>query len=291
MPEHAATIQQLFVRHSVSVKLKSQIEFQAGYPVFFSPEASPGLAAILWSPIMFTLMWVLSHGAWEAMRDFGSVIIAALQSGMQEISGKEIESQAARLEAGDRSLVAVDCAVRIGQGEELPIPSWIPNISDAQNIEQEAVRELWFIAISWMLMHEFQHIFFAAEGIEFNSLLDEEIACDKAAFKWLIADSDSYAHSKKQAADKVLGKRAMGALVGLFCIAWLSGQDKSVTHPPAATRLGLLLDEIGDRPAAHFWSFAAGLIYILVPDRDTVALNGSSSARAAVLSLAQGLPL
>jgi hypothetical protein len=62
------------------------------------------------------------------MRDYGSVILTAYISGAERLNGAEIERTALGLGASDKALLAIDCAVRIARGEEMPLPAWLPNI-------------------------------------------------------------------------------------------------------------------------------------------------------------------
>ena len=287
MPERAEAIGALLANYSVRIRLTPDIEFQPGQPVDFSPGTA--FSVIRWPPIMFSLMWVLVHGAWEAMRDYGSVILTAYTSGAESFNGAEIERRALELGASDKALLAIDCAVRIARGEEVPLPAWLPNISEINNIEHAAVRELWLLAIVWMLLHEFEHIAIRERDKCFSLPIDEELACDKAAFDWLLSDVDEFATASDQPADKVRGKRAMGALIALFCIVWLSERDASSSHPPAIQRLAVLLDEIGEKEAGRFWQFAAGLIFVVDRKREAIAFPRPDTVRGIVLALAKGL--
>ena len=287
VPEHAETIRRMFLDIPIRVRLTPDIEFQAGSPVNVSPSAV--YQTILWPPQMSTLMWLLAHGAWETMRDYGSVILTAYLSDAEILAAAEIESAALKLGTTDKALLVIDCAVRTARGEEVTLPAWLPNLSDTADIEHAAVRELWLLATVWMLLHECQHLVFAHAKVKFPTETDEELACDKAASVLLLADLDKFASSSKQPADKVRGKRAMGALIGLFCIAWLEKRGPNSIHPPIVERLAILLAEIGERDAGRFWEFAVGLIYVLDRNRETVAFPRTGTIRDVVLALAEGL--
>jgi Peptidase U49 len=171
----------------------------------------------------------------------------------------------------------------------VPLPTWLPNISEIDNIQHAAVRELWVLAIVWMLLHEFQHIAFKEQNRTFCRSIDEELACDKAAFDWLLAHVDEFATASNQPADKVRAKRGMGALIALFCIVWLSERDTGSSHPPAIQRLAILLEEIGEKDAGRFWEFAAGLIFVVDNKRQTIAFPRPDTIRDIVLALGKGL--
>lgn len=287
VPEHAPAIRQLFSDYSIRVRLTPDIEFRRGQPVDCSPSAI--FSVIQWPPIMYTLMWLLAHGAWEVMRDYGSVILTAYHTGALSVTSAEIEKAALGLGASDKGLRAIDCAVRTARGEVVALPDWLPNISDPENVQHAAVRELWLLAIVWMLLHELQHILIRQKNIQFDVWLDEELACDEAASTWLLSDLERYSVSSKQAAEKVRGKRAMGAIIGLFCVGWLSDRDQSSTHPPIFQRLAILINALGETDAGLFWSFAAGLIYVLDRNREKVDFPHPCTIRDVVLALAEGL--
>lgn len=287
MPEQSLAIRELFTHYAVEIQLTSEVDFQPGQGPQFSPEVA--FSVIRWPPIMFSLMWVLAHGAWEAMRDYGSIVLSRYFSGAESVKRSEIENDASTLGVSGKALEAIDCAVQIAHGKAVDLPSWLPNVDNTSNIEQEAIRELWFLAIAWMLLHEFQHIVFKEQSTSFARDIDEELACDKAAFDWLLSKVDEFAGASRQPADKVRGKRAMGALIALFCIVWLSDRDESATHPPVIQRLSVLLAEIGEKEAGLFWEFAVGLMYVLDGNKERFTFPRPGTVRDVVLVLAKGL--
>ncbi len=286
VPEHAGTIRRIFSDIPVRVRLTPEVEFDVGRPI----KASPGalFKTILWPPQLSMLMWLLAHGGWETMRDYGSVIVTAYLSGSESVTATEIESEALKRGASDKALLIIDCAIRTARGEEVTLPEWLPNISEAKNIEHAAVRELWQLATAWMLLHELQHLIFADTEAKFENDTDEERACDKGATDRLLADLEEFANSSGQPADKVRGKRAMGALIGLFCIAWLEKPGPHSIHPPIIERLAILLAKVGEKDAGLFWPFAAGLVYVLNRNRGTVVFPRPGTIREVVLALAEG---
>jgi hypothetical protein len=287
VPEHATAIRELFSKHSVHVRLTPDFEFRPGQPIDCSPGAA--FSTILWPPQMYTLMWLLAHGAWEVMRDYGSVILAAYYGEAPTITRTEIDKAARELGADEKGLLAIYCARRTALGEEVCLPPWLPNITDAKNIEHAAVRELWLLAIVWMLLHELQHIAIKDDELLCDGCIDEELSCDKAAAGWLFSDIERYANDSQQPADKIRGKRAMGTLVGLFCIGWLSDYDRSETHPAIGQRLAILLDSMGESDASWFWAFAAGLIYVLSGNGEVITFPRPGSIRDLVVLLADSL--
>lgn len=220
-PERADALQKLFDDHHVRIRHTSLDQFRHGEVVDPSPSALWGV--IQFPPIMHTLAWLLSHGGWEAMRNYGAAIVSYQMKGLA-FSDADVEAALSRYPEAARCAEIIDCAIRNVQGSETPPPTWLPNINDTSpdpntNRQYDAVRELWLIAQCWFFFHELQHILFQADRNAFSNLPDEELACDAKATSWLLAGVESYSAQKRdEAPDKVRGKRAMGMLVGLFCI-------------------------------------------------------------------------
>jgi hypothetical protein len=287
-PERAVALQKLFDDHVVRVRHTSLDQFRQGEVVDPSPSALWGV--IQFPPIMHTLAWLLIHGGWEAMRNYGAAIISFQMVGAG-FSGAAVEAALTRYPDTARCTEVIDCAVRNVQGTEVSPPSWLPNIngtaSDPEtNRQYDAVRELWFIAQCWFLLHELQHILFQADGKEFSDRPQEELACDTKATSWLLDGVEFYSKEVKEAPDKVRGKRAMGMLVGLFCIGWLSPPSGSASHPPLQGRLRILLEQVGALDAARFWDFAVGLLFALSKDRNTIQFSANATMRDIALLLA-----
>jgi hypothetical protein len=282
MPENVRAVLEVFSVYSIRVRLTPDVDFRPGEPIDFSPDAA--FSTVRWRPIMYSLMWVLAHGAWEAMRYYGSAVLVAYTSGVRSVSPMEIGRAASQRVDHDKAIEAIDCAIRLARGENAPLPEWLPNIDAASNVEQAAVRELWFVAIVWMLLHETQHIVFRESSTTPADVIQEELACDHAACDWLFSNVDAFG-ADPDSVPLARAKRAMGALVAMFCIAWLSKGRLSSTHPDVVSRLTLLLDSVGEHDAGRFWEFAVGLIFVLARDREMIEFPTSGKIRDLVLTL------
>ena len=288
-PERADALQKLFDDHQVRVRHTTLDQFRQGEVVDPSPSALWGV--IQFPPIMHTLAWLLIHGGWEAMRNYGAAIISYQMVGLA-FSGADVEAALTRYPETARCAEIINCTVQNVQGSDAPPPPWLPNINDTSpdpdtNRQYDAVRELWLIAQCWFLFHELQHILFQAEGKVFLDLRQEELACDAKATSWLLDGVEFYSAQKHdEAADKVRGKRAMGMLVGLFCIGWLAPLGGSATHPPLQARLRILLEQIGAHDAARFWDFAVGLLFVLAKGRKSIQIPAGAAMRDIALQIA-----
>jgi hypothetical protein len=290
-PERAAALQKIFDDHGIRVSHTSSNKFEPGQVVDPSPTTVMGI--ILYPPIMHTLAWLLIHGGWEAMRNYGAAIIS-LQLVGASFSGSDIEGILARFPDTKRCAEAIKCAVDSVRGVETPLPSWLPNINDTNpdvdiNRQYYAVRELWFIAQCWFLYHELQHILFGIKQKKFSDLPQEELACDSKAIAWVLAGAEFYSNQKSEPAGKVRGKRAMGILVGLFCIGWLSARDGSDSHPPLKERVRILLEQVGTQDTAQFWNFAVGLLFVLSKDQKVIQISAQSTIRDIALQIANSI--
>ncbi len=271
-PERADALQRLFDDHGVRVRHTSLDQFRQGETVDPSPNAIMGI--IQFPPIMHTLSWLLIHGGWEAMRNYGAAIISFQIVGAA-FCGADVETTLTQYPDTARCSEAIDCAVRNVQGSEVPLPSWLPNVNDTNsaldiNRQYDAVRELWFIAQCWFLLHELQHILLVAEGKTFADFLEEELACDSRATAWLLDGVDFYSGQRpNESPDKVRGKRAMGILIGLFCIGWLSAPGGSVSHPPLKERLTILFEQVGDARCCTFLEFRCRAFVCSIKEPET----------------------
>jgi hypothetical protein len=289
-PERADVLQKHFDDHRIRVRHTSLDAFRKGEVVDPSPNTIWGI--IQFPPIMHTLAWLLVHGGWEAMRNYGAAIIY-FQTVGAAFSGVNVETALTQFPDTARCNEVIDCAVRSVQGSEVTPPSWLPNVNDTNqdpdvNRQYDAVRDLWLIAECWFLLHELQHILLAAAKENFPDFPSEELACDTRATAWLLDGVDCYSDQRpNEPPDKVRGKRAMGILVGLFCIGLLSPPGGSLSHPPLKERLKKLLEQVGTQDAARFWEFAVGLLFVLSKERKSCQFPAKTTIRDIALLLAE----
>ena len=288
-PERADALRKLFDDHSILVRYTPSDKFEQGEAVEASPNTFMGV--IQFPPVMHTLSWLLVHGGWEAMRNYGTVIKSFKLLGAG-FNGTNIEAVLNQNPEIAKCTEIIDCAVKNSRGMRTPLPSWLPNIIDTSpdpdiNRQYDAVRELWLIAQCWFLLHELQHILFRVEERDFLDFRLEELACDTEATAWVLEGVECYSAQTKEPCNKVRGKRAMGILVGLFCIGWLSEPGGTVSHPPLKERLRILLEQVGAHDAGRFWDFAVGLLFVLSKDQKTVQFPANTTMRGIALQLAE----
>jgi hypothetical protein len=155
-PERADALQKLFDDHGVRVRHSALDEFRQGEVVDPSPNALWGV--IQFPPIMHTLTWLLIHGGWEAMRNYGAAIVRFQMVGVA-FGGVNVGQALTRFPETARCTEIIDYAIQNVQGSEAPMPAWLPNINDSSpdpeiNRQYVAVRELCLIAQCWFLPHE-----------------------------------------------------------------------------------------------------------------------------------------
>jgi hypothetical protein len=225
------------------------------------------------------------------MRDYGSTIWAWYVGAGDTFNGEEIEQMTVASGAEQRGLAIIEDAKRIARGEQVdaPLPEWLQNIGESEELEGQAVKELWLLGTVWVLLHEFNHIAFKINGELFKDVAEEERQCDVVASNWLLGEVERYTRVTGQDVCLVRGKRAMGALSGLFCVGWLAGNSEHPEHPPIRERISILLRRVDRRCAGRFWQFAAGLIYVLAANRLAVRLTKPSTFPELVLKLTENL--
>lgn len=211
-PERAVMLQKLFDGHGVRVRYTSRHKFEQGEVVDPSPNALWGI--IQFPPIMHTVAWLLAHGGWEAMRNYGAAIITCQMTG-KAFSGADVEKALTQFPDTARCIEIIDCAVRNVQGSETPPPAWLPNINETSpdsetNLQYAAVQQLWLIAQCWFLLHELQHILFRDGEKTFPDVPRKELACDANATSWLLDGVDCYGTQTNEPPEKVRPARRHG---------------------------------------------------------------------------------
>ena len=196
-------------------------------------------------------IWLLAHAAWHDLEQFCK---------LKEDPSTKVE----------RKLVAdaIAAATKLSEGDRSGWPKEVPAFRSLnEGVVSKAIRELFAMATAWALMHEMCHAKFYDAKDRPENLIDEEMMCDEYAADFLLSRIDRYTELTGEANDKVRGKRAMGALVGLIYVARMSNEIKnSATHPHVRDRIKLLFEKIGDEPTARFWSFAIAMLWGLRPD-------------------------
>lgn len=272
-PERAVALQKIFDDHDIRIRHTSRKKFEQGEEIDPSPSAL--MNTILYPPIMHTLAWLLTHGGWEAMRDYGSALTSFQLSG-QPFSGSQVKAALNSPPKTKRCDEIIQCANDLVRGLETALPNWLPNIQETSptsetNSEHAAIQELWLIAQCWFFFHELQHILFSKKDRAICEHREEELACDCNATSWLLDGVEFYSSTiANEPSDLVRGKRAMGILVGLFCIGQLSAPGGSASHPALQERVAVLLEQVADKKAGRFWYFAVGLLFVLSKQQDTI---------------------
>jgi hypothetical protein len=195
-------------------------------------------------------LWLLAHAAWQDFLNFQE-----RKKGNPAEDGKKIVEE------------AITAAQAVGRGERPTWPSQIPEFRENRDgVEAKAVRQIFAMACAWALMHEVQHAKLYDDNTRPVDPIAEELGCDAYASDILFSKIAKYSELTGEAEERVRGKRAMAAFVGLYFIAKFSGEStKSQTHPPIGDRIKLLFDKIGSAPINHFWDFATALMCELQP--------------------------
>ena len=237
------------------------------------------------------IMWLLSYAAWEAMREYGSIIEAG-QVSQVTLTAESIEEALLLVPSQRSSLDCIEAVRNMVNGNNMTWPDWVPQTFSTPNgMEQDSIRELWAIAVTWSLLHETTHAELFKTEKRPDSLLKEERECDRKATCWLLDKYEDYAAHTGDAADLVLAKRAMGILVGIFTIAGISTSEHLIeSHPPIKERIEALLDRINTKDAGRFWEFAAGLLFVMHPNRANIKFQIGPKLRDTVYNLISSFP-
>jgi hypothetical protein len=196
-------------------------------------------------------IWLLAHAAWQEFINFEK-----LKAGETLIAGDPLIQ------------TAISAAQGIGSGGTPAWPTQIPAFNQVnEGDEAKAVREMYGMACGWAILHEVQHAKLHESTDRPDNSIDEERMCDAYALEFLFSKIENYSLLKNEPEERVRGKRAISALVGLYFVAKLSHQETQTdSHPSIKERIKMLFDQIGENPATYFWGFALALIIGLKPE-------------------------
>jgi hypothetical protein len=233
-----------------------------------SPVIAANFNAIQISEEFLQQLWLLAHGAWEDLKEFSKL----------KATG-ETNAYNSR-----RTGEAVAAAKQIARRETVSWPDWVPAFREVRtSIESKAIRELFAMSCAWAIFHEAQHATFFGAADRPTDPVEEERRCDAYALDCLFSDIEQYVELTREPADKVRGKRASGALVGLYAIAKLSAPNSNGDpHPPPGDRIRALVDRLGDEPVASFWTFAFALMYGLCARPESLRPKEGMSMKDAI---------
>ncbi|HJS45151.1 MAG TPA: phage exclusion protein Lit family protein [Rhizomicrobium sp.] len=257
--------------------------FKLGIGIQFSKSARPTLGVIdgtvCISEGFLQQIWLLSHAAWldfenfEKQKKMGSLLPADELIQLRQ---------------------AIEAAEKIG---DLFAPKWPESIpqhrEEREGMEAKAIREIYAMATCWAVLHEMKHAELFTCLAKIADPHEEESACDGYAFDFLFVEIAEYEKRSGDAEGRVLGKRSIAALVGLYFVARLSKDGvPSETHPHVQTRIRSLFEKVGDLAVLHFWDFSIALLCGLRPEisQSAVELEKPTSKDLAYLALERAFP-
>lgn len=165
------------------------------------------------------------------------------------------------INGSDRSRTAMS-VYRLGveQLAENPNKKWPSGLPDP-NFENEDVKvanELYLCSASWIIHHEFAHIYCGHENEPINDEVSraQEKEADESATKWILDGISDEA---------ILKKRGLGVVIAALAITTqdiLAGEFKETTHPKSFKRLYEILDTYFQDPDHLVYAFSVVICHL-----------------------------
>lgn len=140
---------------------------------------------------------------------------------------------------------------QLGENPNIKWPSDLPT----PNVESEDVKvanELYLCSASWIIHHEFAHIYCGHENDPINDEVSrtQEKEADESATRWILDGISDEA---------LLSKRGLGVVIAVLTITTqdiLAGEFKETTHPKSFKRLYEVLDTYFQDPDHLVYAFS-----------------------------------
>lgn len=146
---------------------------------------------------------------------------------------------------------------QLGQKPNTDWPSDLPD-PNSENEDVEVANELYLCSASWIIHHEFAHIYCGHENDPINDEESraQEKEADNSATKWILDGISDEA---------VLKKRGLGVVISALVITAqdiLAGEFKETTHPKSFERLYSILDSYFQDPDHLVYAFSVVICHL-----------------------------
>lgn len=213
-------------------------------------------------------IWLMGFNGWHCISMYSSAIVLSqlFQHSIDQILGGDDERGLLELDYRSRMSVA-ERLICSGDSDGIPWPVDIPEPGlDREELatDQDKVTfDLVCMATAFVLLHEFRHVMFDADGKRPEKRLEEETACDVWARSFMTEKIGHHARATGQPHHAFLQKRAMAMALGATVLHDLTpetGRWGSDDYPPIADRIHSMVSGTGPSVDSNYWLFASCLL-------------------------------
>jgi hypothetical protein len=260
----AAAPERLCELASLWKKYSPQFILQGDQPRF-TLEVAFGAAVIFTNKTLLQI-WLLGFAAWRAVEAYAGIIRCCAATGMvlDFPSVSALPDQFRIDVAFDRIISA---ATALGKAEDPASVLWPEDVpppgTETFSIPDKAAYDLICIATAYIFLHEVKHLAFAQDENGPESLIAEEMACDRFAKDFLLSDVPAFSRMIEKPAGEALAKRLAGIAIAVFVVLENTPPERwggSGTHPPIAERLKGIFEGTGLSPTGYPWNIGAALL-------------------------------
>ena len=216
--------------------------------------------------------WLFGFSAWRAIEVYSPALVLATITGMPLDQALNADTERGPFEldykqrnASAQSLTAADQTAEISWPADIPEPT--SDRESLDDVQHMAAFDLVAFALTFSLLHEFQHVMYCADNSAPSALPEEEIACDTYARDFMTSGLAAYAKKHGHNFTEVQQKRAMGIALAAVIIHAMTPPHAhwgNRQYPPIAERLTAMIDGYTLPAGSSFWPFTACLLTALM---------------------------
>jgi hypothetical protein len=258
-PERLAELKALWQQYSPQFVLtpdKSGFTMEAG-----------AFSSVIFTHKTLLQIWLLGFASWRAFEAYGGLLqqLNRLREPFELAVIARLYGQASADAAFDSLMDRAEELSQMGLSDQFTWPHEVPQPGQAAivNVADKAAFDLICLATAYVFLHEIRHVMFRQNANAPSDPIAEEIACDRFARDFLVAQIDDYVKSRRCSSVEVLNKRAMGMALATFVILEVTPPEKwggTRTHPPVGDRLRELIATVNLPNDQPFWIYTATLL-------------------------------
>lgn len=214
------------------------------------------------------VLWLMGFNGWQSTVLYSPAIVLSGPLGLSIDALLNEDDERGLLESDFRSRTRTAENLKDAKNsDDIPWPEDIPAPGEDReqlgSDQEKATFDLVCMATAFVLLHEFRHVMFHAEGTRPEQRLEEEIACDVWARSFMTEKVGDYARATGQSHRAILQKRAMALALGAVILHDMTPEFErwgSKDYPPIADRIHSMISGIGPSEDSSYWLFAACLL-------------------------------
>jgi hypothetical protein len=216
--------------------------------------------------------WLLGFSLWRSIEAYSPALQMAIlcEIPVDHALRKDTDSAFYELNLNQhinasRLLIEAKQTADIAWPPDIPEPT--ANRHALMKVQDIATFDLVALALTFVILHEFQHVMSCSDTSMRAPLPEEEISCDTYARDFMTSRIAHYAEEHRYNFGDVQQKRAMGIALAAAIIhvmtpthtRWGNNQ-----YPPISERLMAMVDGYTLKENSSFWAFTACLLIALI---------------------------